>query len=52
MYTIDNYFQSFVKTLLFLAPEKARDSKDIWDAEEVPEGAEFEDDSDPRPQPE
>ncbi|XP_072039726.1 dynein axonemal assembly factor 6-like [Amphiura filiformis] len=32
--------------------EKKSDSKDIWNAEEVPEGSEFEDDNDPRPQPE
>ncbi|XP_038056520.1 dynein assembly factor 6, axonemal-like isoform X2 [Patiria miniata] len=29
-----------------------KESKDIWDADEVPEGAEFDDTDDPRPQPE
>lgn len=29
-----------------------KDSKDIWDAEEVPEGAEYEDLNDPRIKPE
>lgn len=34
-------------------PEKLpKDSKDIWDAEAVPEGSEFEDIYDPRPEPE
>lgn len=34
-------------------PDQKKDTKDIWNAEEVPEGAEFEDGyDDPRPQPE
>ncbi|XP_077984927.1 dynein axonemal assembly factor 6-like [Glandiceps talaboti] len=32
--------------------EKKKESKDIWDEDEVPEGSEFEDLNDPRPQPE
>lgn len=29
-----------------------KSNKDIWDVEEIVEGAEFDDSSDPRPQPE
>ncbi|XP_063970271.1 dynein axonemal assembly factor 6-like [Lytechinus pictus] len=32
--------------------KKSSDTKDIWDAEAVPEGSEFEDIYDPRPEPE
>ncbi|CAL8086079.1 unnamed protein product [Calicophoron daubneyi] len=32
--------------------EETKDPDDIWDAEEIPEGTEFEDIHDPRPQPE
>jgi len=39
-----------VPVCLFHVAEK--DSKDIWDEEEVQEGAEFESMYDPRPQPE
>ena len=31
---------------------KKKDSKDIWDEQEVPEGANAEDEFDPRPAPE
>ena len=35
-----------------LLTEAEKNSKDIWDTEEIPEGAEYETLHDPRPQPE
>ena len=40
------------KSSVNLSTVEKKNSKDIWDTEEVAEGAEFESTYDPRPQPE
>lgn len=52
------YYVQFVYTLYHCCyseqtpTAKKKDSKDIWDEQEVPEGANAEDEFDPRPAPE